>query len=521
MSDGPARAGAPGPASPADQPGEAGPGEPPGLAGRQTLPGTAGPGEPPGPGSPAGPSAEAVRWEPSGPASPADQSGEADSGGPLGPASPAHPPEVLPARAANPPYPADLSCWFDLRRLPRLYRFSDPPDPPADDYLPLDGPLSWSGRLTGTRLLVLALIIAVASALVGGLVGGYIGAGPAAGTQPSYSLGTVPPALTNRPPDSVAGIAARVLPSVVMIKVNGDEGTGSGFIIRGGYIVTNNHVVTLDGAVTHATLQVVFNGGQTESARLVGADPYSDIAILRLLQQPVRLPALSLGNSGSVDVGDPVVAVGSPLGLANTVTSGIVSALNRPVQPGTGGSGSIPQAFYDAIQTDAPINPGNSGGPLVNAQAQVIGVNAAIDTLNANPLNGVQGGSIGLGFAIPINHARVVATELIRTGRATHSVIGALVNDSYTGNGAQIASSRAGAAPSVSPGGPAAQAGLQPGDVIIRFAGQPIASATALLDAIRSQQPGTRVPVTFIGGGGAHTVTLVLGSAESLFPDVT
>jgi S1-C subfamily serine protease len=364
-------------------------------------------------------------------------------------------------------------------------------------------------------MLVLALIIAVAAALLGGLIGGYVGARPAAGTQPSYSLGTVPPALTNRPPDSVAGIAARVLPSVVMIKVNGDEGTGSGFIIRGGYIVTNDHVVTLDGAVTHATLQVVFNGGQVEPARLVGADPYSDIAVLRLQQQPVRLPALSLGNSGSVDVGDPVVAFGSPLGLANTVTSGIISALNRPVQPGSGGSGN-PQAFYDAIQTDAPINPGNSGGPLVNAQAQVIGVNAAIDTLSGNPLNGVQGGSIGLGFAIPINHARIVATELIRTGRAAHAVIGALVNNNYTGNGAQIASSRPGAAPSVSPGGPAAQAGLQSGDVIIRFAGQPINSATTLLDAIRSQQPGARVPITFIRDGGTHTVTLVLGSAQSL-----
>jgi putative serine protease PepD len=403
----------------------------------------------------------------------------------------------------------------DLSRVPRLYRPSDPPGPPADGYHPLARRPSWSGRLAGTRLLVLAVIIAVASALIGGMIGGYIGSRPAAGTQPTYSLGTVPPALANRPPDSVAGIAARVLPSVVMIKVNGDEGTGSGFIIRGGYIVTNDHVVTLDGALAHATLQVVFNGGQAESARLVGADPYSDIAILKL-QQPVRLPALSLGNSGSVDVGDPVVAFGSPLGLANTVTSGIISALNRPVQPGSEGSASTPQAFYDAIQTDAPINPGNSGGPLVNAQAQVIGVNAAIDTLGENPVNGVQGGSIGLGFAIPINHARIVATELIRTGRAAHSVIGALVNTDYPGNGAQIASSGPAAAPSVSPGGPAAVAGLQPGDVIIRFAGQPIDSATTLLDAIRSQQPGTRVAVIFTRDGGTRTVTLTLGSAESL-----
>jgi S1-C subfamily serine protease len=470
---------------------------------------------------PGGPSREAVRWEPSGPAKPVDPSGEAGPGEPPGPGSRAHPPDVIPARAANPPYPADLSYWFKLRRLPRLYHFSDPPDPPADDYPDypaLDEPASWSSRLSGTRLLVLALIIAVASALIGGMVGGYIGSGPAAGAQPSFSLGTVPPGLTNRPPDSVAGIAARVLPSVVMIKVNGDEGTGSGFIIQGGYIVTNDHVVTLDGAVTHATLQVVFNGGQMESARLVGADPYSDIAVLRL-QQQVRLPALSLGNSGSVDVGDPVVAFGSPLGLANTVTSGIVSALNRPVQPGASGSGGTPEAFYDAIQTDAPINPGNSGGPLVNAQGQVIGVNAAIDTLSGNPLSGVQGGSIGLGFAIPINHARVVATQLIQTGRAAHSVLGALVNDNYPGNGAQIASSRPGTAPSVTPGGPAAEAGLRSGDVIIRFAGQPIGSATALLDAIRSEQPGTRVTVTFTGGGGTHTVTLALGSAESLVND--
>ncbi len=359
------------------------------------------------------------------------------------------------------------------------------------------------------------VLTALASAVAGGLIGGYIGSRPTPGTEPSYSLGTAPPALANRPPDSVAGIAARVLPSVVMIRVNGDEGTGSGFIISGGYILTNDHVITLDGAVTHASLQVVFNGGQTASARLVGADPYSDIAVLRLAQ-PARLPALSLGNSDSVEVGDPVVAFGSPLGLANTVTSGIVSALNRPVQPGSGGPGSGPLVYYDAIQTDAPINPGNSGGPLVNAQGEVIGINAEIDTLGGDPVSGVQGGSIGLGFAIPINQVRIVATELIRTGRAAHSVIGAFVNTSYTGSGAQIAKARTGAPPPVTPGGPAAQAGLQPGDVIIQFAGQPIDDATSLLDAIRSQQPGTRVAVTFIRGGVTRTVTLILGSAESL-----
>jgi putative serine protease PepD len=312
------------------------------------------------------------------------------------------------------------------------------------------GGLREPGRQARPRLLVLALITAIVSALVGGLIGGYIGA-TAAGPPSGYSLGTVPPGLTNRPPESVAGIVARVLPSVVMIKVNGAAGTGSGFIIRGGYIVTNNHVVTLDGQLTHASLQVVFDGGQTEPARVIGTDPYSDIAVIKPQRIP-HLPALTLGNSASVAVGDPVVAFGSPLGLAGTVTSGIVSALNRPVQPSAGGAGSIPQVFYDAIQTDAPINPGNSGGPLVNGQAQVVGVTAAIDTLGGDPAVGVQGGSIGLGFAIPINQARTVALELIRTGRAAHSVLGALISTSYPGPGAQIAPPRPGGAPPVSPG---------------------------------------------------------------------
>jgi S1-C subfamily serine protease len=452
-----------------------------------------------------------------------DRSVRVEATGPAGPDSgdAAHPPppDGASSRAANPPnppYPADLSYWFDLSCPSPMYR---PPGaagiPANDDRPPPERDPWWSRRLSSRRLLAVALATALVSALAGGLVGGYIGSRSASGTEPTYSLGTVPPALANRPPDSVAGIAARVLPSVVMIKVNGDEGTGSGFVIHGGYIVTNNHVVTLDGAVRHATLQVVFNGGQTEPARLVGADPYSDIAVLRLVH-PVRLPALSLGNSSGVEVGDPVVAFGAPLGLANTVTSGIVSALNRPVQPGIGGPDSNPQVYYDAIQTDAPINPGNSGGPLVNAQGQVIGVNAAIDTLGGDPVTGVQGGSIGLGFAIPINQARVVATELIQTGKAAHSVIGALIDTGYLGNGAQIALSRDGSILPITPGGPAALAGLRPGDVIIRFAGQPIDDALTLLDAIRSQQPGTRVPVTFVRNGVTYTVMLILGSAESL-----
>lgn len=368
--------------------------------------------------------------------------------------------------------------------------------------------------LSGRRLLAVAVVTVLTAAALGGLVGGYVvSRATGSGIDPGFSLGQTSPAVTNRPASSIAGLVARVLPSVVMIKVNGGEGTGSGFIISGGYIVTDNHVVTLDNRVRNASLQVVFNNGSQVSAKLVGRDPYSDIAVIKPADDR-GLPALPLGNSGSVDVGDPVIAIGAPLGLAGTVTSGIVSALNRPVQPGAA-PGSAPQVFYDAIQTDAPINPGNSGGPLVNAKGQVIGVDSAIDTLGADPVTGTQGGSIGLGFAIPINHARVVAVELIRTGHAAHSVIGALINVGYGGVGAQIAPSRPGQASPVSQGGPAARAGLLPGDVITSFGGQLIGDADALIDAIRSLQPGTHVMVTFTRNGAARTVGLTLGSATS------
>ncbi len=299
-----------------------------------------------------------------------------------------------------------------------------------------------------------------------------------------------------------------------MIRVNGTEGTGSGFVVAGGYIVTDNHVVTMDGLAPHASLKVYFSNGKSARAQLIGRDPFSDIAVIRAVGV-TGLPALSLGNSGRVAVGDTVVAIGSPLGLADTVTSGIVSAVDRPVQPGTNSSGQ-PAAFFDAIQTDAPINPGNSGGPLVNARGQVIGMDAAIDTLGSNPLTGSQGGSIGLGFAIPVNQVRRVAVELIRTGHATHSVIGAGISTGYSGVGAQITgSSGHNSEPSINPGGPAAKAGLQPGDVIIRFGSQAVTDGNSLMDAVRSQAPGTRVMVTFRRGGQTLKASLTLGSARS------
>jgi putative serine protease PepD len=357
--------------------------------------------------------------------------------------------------------------------------------------------------------------IAVAAALIGGVLGGYIATRAQDSTAAGYSLGPVPGAATQRSAGSIAGVAARVLPSVVMIRVDGTQGTGSGFVIRGGYIVTNNHVVTLDGTARSARLQVVLSSGRILPARLVGRDTYSDIAVIK--PSGAGLPALPLGNSAAVAVGDPVIAFGAPLGLAGTVTSGIVSALDRPVQPGAGNGPAAPQVFLDAIQTDAPINPGNSGGPLVNRQGQVIGVNAAFDTLGGNMIAG-QGGNIGLGFAIPIDEVRRVATELVRAGRATHAVLGAVLNLKYAGVGAQIAVTGgpgASARPPVTPGGPADRAGLRPGDVIVGLAGQPVTSAPTLLDAVRAQAPGAEVTVTYVQGGQSRQGILRLGSAGS------
>jgi len=372
-----------------------------------------------------------------------------------------------------------------------------------------------SGPRTGT-LVTLGLSIAVVAALLGGLIGGYYGSRGASGTVTgqAYNPGPIPSAVTNRPPNSIAGIAAKILPSVVMIKVNGGTGTGSGFIINGGYIITNNHVVTLDGQVKGAKLQVVFNSAQTAPARLVGTDPYSDIAVLQPQGISHLLP-VQLGNSDGVVVGDPVIAVGSPLGLAGTVTSGIVSALNRPVQAGDQ-TGSASEAYIDAIQTDAPINPGNSGGPLVNAVGQVVGVNSAIATLGGTSIGGSgQSGSIGLGFAIPINQVSRVAQELVQTGQAVHSVIGAVIDMSYTGVGARIARSATGGQTPILPGGPSAKAGLRPGDVIVAFNGNPVTSADELIVDIRSHQPGDKVRITYKRGASEHTVTLTLGFASS------
>jgi S1-C subfamily serine protease len=364
------------------------------------------------------------------------------------------------------------------------------------------------------RLVAAACGLAVGCTALGGVAGGLVAVHSAQDQlDPGYNLGPLPPAAASRTSSSTGAAAARDMPGVVMIKVGANAATGSGFVVSGGYIVTNNHVVTLDGETTGASMQVDLSNGASVAGRLVGRDPYSDIAVIRA-PGIAGLPALPLGNSDSVAVGDPVIAIGSPLGLADTVTSGIVSALNRPVQSGAG-TGVAPEVFFDAIQTDAPINPGSSGGPLVNARGQVIGVDAALETLGSDPITGTQGGSIGLGFAIPVNQARRVIEQLIRTGSATHSVLGAKLNGAYPGTGAQIARTGQRDQRPVDAGGPAATAGLRPGDVITRLDSLPVTSAYSLVDGIRSLAPGSRVQITFVRKDATHRTSLVLGSARS------
>lgn len=307
----------------------------------------------------------------------------------------------------------------------------------------------------------------------------------------------------------VADIAARALPSTVAIEVRLPDGTGSsgsGFVIReDGFLLTNAHVV--GGAATPgATLTVVFADGEQSAGTVVGTTHDYDLAVVSV--ERTGVPALPLGDSDELVVGQEVVAVGAPLGLQGTVTAGIVSALNRPVQAGEGGEVS----FINAIQTDAAINPGNSGGPLLDAQGTVIGINSAIAQASGQRTTG----SIGLGFAIPSNQARRTAEQLIAHGVATYPVIGVLLDSFWTGTGVRVSEqpTEDGVQP-VTPGGPAEAAGLRAGDVIVAIDGRPITAPDELIVAIRAQSPGETVVLTLREDSGDRDVAVVLGEELS------
>jgi S1-C subfamily serine protease len=299
-------------------------------------------------------------------------------------------------------------------------------------------------------------------------------------------------------------ISALVTPTVVSISVTATagSGTGSGSIYKStastSYIITNNHVI--ESAVTTGTIKVEFTNGDQVTATIVGRDPMYDLAVLAI--KTGNLPTIAVGDSSKVSVGDPVLAIGSPLGLASTVTSGIISALNRPVTTGEVGS----QSYVNAIQTDAAINPGNSGGALVDAQGRIIGVNSAIATLSS----GGASGSIGLGFSIPINEAKRVIEEIIATGKSTRPVLGVFFDTEFTGIGARILR--------LSPGEGAEKAGIPAGSVIKTIDGVKIPDEIAAIVKIRSYAPGTTITVVvdLPNSGGSKSFKVTLGTAPSM-----
>ena len=345
--------------------------------------------------------------------------------------------------------------------------------------------------------------IAIAMALIAGVVGSVVGRTSAELDTRTNLVSTN--STIERKPNSIAGIAARVSPSVVSIEVSkgNSGGSGSGFFLDNtGHILTNNHVISLV-ATAGASMRVQLANGKTYDAKLIGRDVAYDLAVIKI--KVTDAPALQLGDSDKVQVGDGVIAIGSPLGLTGTVTSGIISAKNRPV---TSGSGTRESSFINAIQTDAAINPGNSGGPLVNLSGAVIGINSAIATTGSG--FGGQSGSIGLGFAIPINQARKTADQLIKNGSSTYPIMGVSLDIRYNGVGAKIPSD----AGSVSPNGPADRAGIKPGDVIIEIAGKSVNTADEAIVKVRSLNVGDKIKVKFKRDGVTKEVSLVLVAAK-------
>ncbi len=351
----------------------------------------------------------------------------------------------------------------------------------------------------------ISLRTAILIALVVGVVGGAFGAS-SSGSLFGRSVNLVKTtSAVERPAGSVAEIAQRVLPSVVSIEAQSGRGgsTGSGFIIDSrGYILTNNHVIA-SSAMSGGDIRVRLSDGFSYDARVIGRDSSYDLAVIKIVAP--NLKALQFGDSDEVAVGDSVIAIGSPLGLSGTVTLGIISAKDRAV---TAGGDDAESAFINALQTDAAINPGNSGGPLVNSTGAVIGVNSAIASLGTS-FSG-QSGSIGLGFAIPINQARKTADQLIKTGKATYPVMGISVDMNYSGDGAMIA--KTGVA--IVPGGAAAKAGLKAGDIITEIDGRAITSSDELIVAIRSHNVGEKIEVTYKRNGVSKTVTLTLSASK-------
>jgi len=422
--------------------------------------------------------------------------------GPFGPSPDAFPPADPPLTGPGPGpgYQPHPTSW-------------PPPDGSATVLTPAPLAVPAPGR-SDRRGLRAGPVIAIAAAvalLIGGGAGyggarladradppAPVSAGPTQAADPTPDPAPTATQEADPPPPSTldtVAVAKRTLPGTVMIQVG--RGTGSGFVLdTQGRIVTNNHVVA--DAADGSTIRVIFADGRRLKASLLGRSPSYDLAVIKV-EGSKSLKPIKTGNSDQTQVGQPVIAIGSPLGLPGTVTQGIVSARNRPVVVRANSNADSRVAYIDAIQTDAPINPGNSGGPLVDAGGRVIGVNSAILTLG----NGQsQPGSIGLGFAIPINQAVTISRQLIKRGRATYPVIGASLNDTSAGI----------VLVDVDRNGPAGDAGLRVGDEITRINDLRVQTMEDLIVKIRNQRPGDKVVLEFDRGSRRDRATVTLGS---------
>ncbi|MFD0298984.1 trypsin-like peptidase domain-containing protein [Streptomyces sp. NPDC127123] len=420
-----------------------------------------------------------------------------------GPGTSAHP---GPGQAAAPPAPA-ADPWG---------RYDPWAASAASAPLQVSGPAEDTERgrrkLRARIILVAVIVFGLLCGVVGGLVGAYLERNGGVG---GVELPQAGKEAADRDPDSVAGIASRALPSVVTLHASGtsEAGTGTGFVLdTRGHILTNNHVVEPAGGGGEIT--VTFHSGDTAEATVIGRDSGYDLAVVKV-KGVSGLTPLPLGNSDNVQVGDPVVAIGAPFDLAGTVTSGIISARERPITAGGEKGDGSDVSYVDALQTDAPINPGNSGGPLLDAKARVIGINSAIRSAGSgSELDGGQAGSIGLGFAIPINQGKRVAEELIATGKATHPVIGITLDMEFSGDGARVGAKGTDGGPPVVTDGPGDKAGIEAGDVITEVNGQRVHSGEELIVKTRAHRPGDRLELTLERDGEERTVSLVLGSSD-------
>jgi putative serine protease PepD len=396
-----------------------------------------------------------------------------------------------------------------------------PPATPTPTPAPKAKPNRGLGQMTAVAILAAALAS-------GGTYAATRYATPAPSSSPAattQSNGSTSPQVIQgnaSAPDWTA-TAKAVAPSVVSIAVTSGQtgGQGSGVVIDNqGHILTNNHVAT--GAGANATISVTLNDGRTYDAKIVGTDPSTDLAVLLLTNPPSDLVPMSIGDSSQVVVGQPVMAIGNPLGLSGTVTTGIVSALDRPVTtqaadsqqgqqgqiPGLQQQGTSDAVVTNAIQTSAAINPGNSGGALVTADGKLIGINSSIASLGSSA--GGQSGNIGIGFAIPVNEAKSIADQLIATGTAQHAYIGVSAGDTTVTDGSS--KRQAALIQSVSAGTPAAQAGLQAKDAVIAIDGKPIDSSEALVANIHEHKVGDTVTVTVIRGSQKQDIKVTLAA---------